>query len=356
MYFGRDKEAALKRWADEKDYLLAGRPVPRQDGKPTLVELANLYAAGCTKRVYAGELSQQTLDEYTKSIKRLIEIRGKGEKPDYWSPLDYAAIKDALFAPIKRTVAIRGGIKGSQVERRSSVTVDGDIRVIKAFLNWAADCELINPPRFGKEFSQTSRKTLRKLRSETGRRDIPADSLRTIIGKASPHFKPIVLLAINGGIGAKDIAHMRLDQYARGNEWLNLPRLKTGTDRRIWLWPETSAAIDAYLKRRMTPYGKEYADRLFVTKYRQPWVRGTHDGIGKLFAILREECKIDRGTFYDLRRTFQTIGDETKDYPTVKFVMGHVADSNDMSANYRQHIPDESIRAVCEYVRKWLFG
>ena len=328
--------------------------MPKNDGRPTLVELANLYADGCKKRVYANELSPETLAEYTKSIKRLIEIRGKNEKPDDWTPLDYAAIKECLFAPIKRTIAIRGGIKGSQVERRSSITVDGDIRCIKAFLNWCADCELMEPPRFGKEFAQTSRKTLRKMKAEVGRRDIQADDLRTILGQASPHFLPIILLGINAGIGAKDIAHMRLE-HQRGSEWLSLPRLKTGADRRLWLWPETRSAIDAYLERRMTPYGKEFAERLFVTKYRQPWMRGTHDGIGKLFVTLRSECGIERGTFYDLRRTFQTIADETRDFPTVKYIMGHVASADDMSAQYRQHITDDAIKAVCAYVRTWLF-
>jgi hypothetical protein len=44
-YFGTELNDALVRWVDEKDYLLAGRPIPKNDGKPTIKELGNLYHA-----------------------------------------------------------------------------------------------------------------------------------------------------------------------------------------------------------------------------------------------------------------------------------------------------------------------
>ncbi len=59
-----------------------------------------------------------------------------------------------------------------------------------------------------------------------------------------------------------------------------------------------------------------------------------------MFTKLRRECGVKSGTFYDLRKTFQTVGDETLDFPAVSFCMGHVASSGDMAAKYRE-VSDE---------------
>ena len=42
-YFGKDLDATRVRWVEEKDYLLAGLPVPKNDGKPNVEELGNLF-------------------------------------------------------------------------------------------------------------------------------------------------------------------------------------------------------------------------------------------------------------------------------------------------------------------------
>ena len=109
-YFGTDLNAALVRWVDEKDYLLAGRPIPKKDGKPTIEELGNLCHASGVVRVSSGEITQRSLDDTTKSINRLIEIVGGKCKPESLEPLDFARIKQELFEPVERTTAIRGGV------------------------------------------------------------------------------------------------------------------------------------------------------------------------------------------------------------------------------------------------------
>lgn len=57
--------------------------------------------------------------------------------------------------------------------------------------------------------------------------------------------------------------------------------------------------------------------------------------------------------FYALRHTFRTVADESKDQPAVDFAMGHEVPH--MSAVYRETIRDVRLRAVTDYVRKWLF-
>lgn len=50
-YFGTDLDAALARWADEKDYLLAGKEPPKHDPSPTLKELGNVFDDRCRRGI-----------------------------------------------------------------------------------------------------------------------------------------------------------------------------------------------------------------------------------------------------------------------------------------------------------------
>ncbi len=347
-YFGTDKDAALERWKAEMDHIMAGRPVPRSDGTPQLAELGNVFHADCMQRVASGTLAKRSADEYERTIARMVDVFGRDSRPQHWTPMDFARLAEAFAQPVDRKTAIRGGIKGPSVTRRSAVTVAGDIRRAKAFLNWCADSELIPPPRYGRNFQPLSQREQRIIRSKTGRRDLAADDLRKILEHCSVWYKPIVMLGINGAIGNLDIAEMRLEQY--DGEWLDLPRGKTGTPRRIWLWPETRKAIDAYLAIR-----RNRGDRLFYTRLGDHWHRDSDDAIGAAFAKARKAASVGRGTFYDLRRTFATVAGATKDIAAIKLVMGHTSQGNDMTALYTQAVDDARIRTVCAHVRDWLF-
>lgn len=352
-YFGTDYDAALDSFLEQRDHLYAGRGKPEKSTEPTLVELANLYYDGCRQRVSSGALSQSTLDKAEAIIRRLIDFRGPQDHPGHWTPLDFRDIKLWLHEPVKRTSAIRGGIKQPKTVRtRAAGTVDSEIRRIKAFLGWCHAARLIPPPDFGKEFSQSPQRQQRLARAQFGKRTFEAAELRLIIAKSRPAFLPILLLGINGGMGARDIAQLTLEQFD-GSEWLDCPRQKTGMPRRIWLWPETRAAIKEYLSKRKRPYSRQYDEIAFLTAHRQPWIRGTQDAASQAFKSAREAAGLDSGTFYDLRRTFQSIGDETLDFPVVKYCMGHVPAVNDMSAKYRE-VSDERIKKVCQHVRQWL--
>ncbi len=223
-YFGTDKDAALERWKAEMDHIMAGRPVPRSDGTPQLAELGNVFHADCMQRVASGTLAKRSADEYERTIARMVDVFGRDSRPQHWTPMDFARLAEAFAQPVDRKTAIRGGIKGPSVTRRSAVTVAGDIRRAKAFLNWCADSELIPPPRYGRNFQPLSQREQRIIRSKTGRRDLAADDLRKILEHCSVWYKPIVMLGINGAIGNLDIAEMRLEQY--DGEWLDLPAVK----------------------------------------------------------------------------------------------------------------------------------
>jgi len=69
--------------------------------------------------------------------------------------------------------------------------------------------------------------------------------------------------------------------------------------------------------------------------------------------LTRRRQKTGKRRRYTLRHTFQTIGDETKDFVAVSALMGHV--DSTISGHYRERISDERLQAVTEHVHDWLF-
>ena len=139
--------------------------------------------------------------------------------------------------------------------------------------------------------------------------------------------------------------------------WLDYARQKTGISRRIPLWPETVEAIKSALEKRRSPIDDDEKRLVFIGPRGKSYV-GKHRGS-------RVTAEADRGmkksgiegrTFYDLRRTFQTVAEGSHDFSAVQHVMGHAAAGSDMSAIYRQSIDDSRLRAVVNVVHDWLFG
>lgn len=319
-YFGTDLEIALKRWSDDKDYLLAGRvPPARTNGAATVVELANLFNDRCKRRVASGKMTQRSADDYKPTIKRFIELVGDNCQPASLGPLDFADVEDRLFESIERTKGLRSGSFGRTAERRSPVTVAGNVRRIRAFLKWCHESKLIPALSFGEDFSPTALKVADRQSVKQARKDIAASDLRAIIDASSITFRPLLLLGINAGIGNLDLAEMKLSELPDLDApavWIDLPRGKTGTDRRFMLWPETVSAIREYLAARPGPAGYSNVDRLFLTRQGLAWVRtqqkDRQDAVTGAFTRYRIAAKVERGTFYDLRRTFQTIAADSR--------------------------------------------
>lgn len=362
-YFGTDKDEALAKWADEKDHLLAGKKPRRRSGEATLEELVNVYLDHRQRMVDAAEIVDRSLQDDVATLRRVVQIMGKTCYPAFWEPVDFEELKSELAKPIKRTTPLKGGVViGKQVSRRSPNTVAGDIRRIKAFLNYSYNKKSIPPPMYGMEFQGPSNKAKARLQAKAGRRDISATDLRAIIGQCTLGFKPLVLLGINGGIGNKDIANMALHQLPNleaTTVWLELPRLKTGIPRRTLLWPQTVEALKAYMEKRPTAR-KGHSDLVFLTKYGLPWLRESgsdrKDAISASFLTYARNAGVEGHSFYDLRRTFLTIAEETLDFPAVQALMGHKPPKSDMSGVYRQHISDARLKNVTDHVRAWLFG
>lgn len=355
VYFGKvaddpTGERALALWLDQRDDLLAGRQ-PRKSGDttPTIADLCNRFLTAKLAMVENEELAQRSFLDYKRVCGRVVAALGRHRLLSDLRPDD--------FEKLRKTIARRSG----------PVTLGNEIQRIRVLFKYAYDADLITAPiKYGSQFKRPSKKTLRLARKAKGARMFEAAELRAILDAANPVMRAMVLLGINAGLGAADIARLRGVNLDLKHGWLDYPRPKTGIDRRVPLWAETIAALEEATAQRPTPRDAADDDLVFLTKYGNPWCRmapdtdgkmGTPlDAIGQSFSKVLIDLGIKRPglSFYALRHTLETIGGEAKDQVALDAIMGHARD--DMASVYRERISDERLRAVVEHIRNWLFG
>jgi integrase len=183
-----------------------------------------------------------------------------------------------------------------------------------------------------------------------------AEELRVVLEHATPEVKAMVLLGANGGLGNMDVALLPISALDLDGGWLDYPRGKTAVNRRIPLWPETCQAIRDVLARRPDPATPEDAELVFLNGNRRGYAAGGYsDRVQRELKKVTEAAAVVGRTFYDLRRTFETIAGETRDQVAVDAVMGHAPKHGDMAAVYRQRVSDDRLRAVVDFVHTWLY-
>jgi hypothetical protein len=177
-----DPQAALERWLDEKDDLLAGRiPRTRQiENTPSLRELCNAFMT--TKKVLldSNELSIHTWSSYHHVCEELVEMFGRDRLLTDLLPED--------FERLRAKWASKWGV----------VRLGCEINRARVVFNYAFKNGLIEKPmRFGEGFKRPSRKTLRLARADQGSKMFEAKELRRMIKEAAQPLKAMLLLAIN---------------------------------------------------------------------------------------------------------------------------------------------------------------
>jgi integrase len=358
-YFGRwdDPEAALREYLDQRDDLFAGRQpaAAALDNGLSVRDLCNEFLTSKKHRLDIGQLSAEMFGEYHSACARVVDTFGKDKPVADLKPSDFQRLMFRFppgWGPIRR---------GKMIQLTRSV------------FRYASEQDLIDKPvKFGLEFRKPGKAVLRmhkaKVRMQNGARMFAASELRSLIDKAKPTFKAMLLLAANTGFGNSDCSRLPLSALDLDGGWVDFPRPKTGIARRVPLWPETVAAIRAALALRPNAKRPEDAGLAFLTCRGQQWckvlfhqdkdgrVRIVHvDNIGQELGKLLKKLGIQRKGlgFYTLRHTFRTIADEARDQPAANAIMGHADES--MANVYRERISDERLRAVCAHVRGWLF-
>lgn len=333
-------QAALAQWLEAKDDLLAGRtPRPKSDSL-TVADLCNHFLTHKRTLAGSGELAERTFQRYFANCKLLVDTFGKRRLVEDLTASDFQQLREKM------------------TDRWGPVSVANEIQMTRSVFRYGYDAGLLkNPVRFGPGFKKPSAKTIRQTRTANGPRMFTREQIHAALEHAGPNMRAMLLLAINGGLGNTDLALLPTSAIDMEGGWLNYARAKTAIDRRIPLWPETVAAIRAALTERRSPKNSDDAGLLFIGRRGQSYV-GNHKGyrVTQEWQRLADKAGIEGRTFYDARRTFQTVAEGSHDLTAVQAIMGHAPASGDMSAVYRQRVDDGRLRAVVDYVRAWVFG
>jgi len=342
-YFGpwADPDAALAKYLEQKDALHAGRKPRESSNGVTVKEACNQFLNAKAASRDAGELTRRSFQDYEDACQLLVKHFGKSRLLSDLDPED--------FADLRKKMAKRWG----------PGTLGNVINRMRVALKYASDNGLIDRPVcYGSSFKRPSKKTLRIDRARKGAKLFTREEIGRLLGAAGVQMKAMILLGINCGFGNADCGTLPLTAVDLDKGIIDFPRPKTGIPRRCVLWPETVAALREAQAKRPDPKKAEHAGLIFITKYGQPWAKLSTDNtlakeMGKLLRELRINGREGLG-FYTLRHTFRTVADEAKDQPACDFIMGH--EIPHMSSVYRETLSNERLKAVSDYVRKWLFG
>ncbi|MEO2019178.1 MAG: tyrosine-type recombinase/integrase [Fuerstiella sp.] len=352
-----DPEAALQKYLDEKDIILAGRD-PRAVGAAangeglTVQDACNYFLTAKEADTAAGRLTQRTFKEYLDECKLICAALGKITHVESLTPQD--------FQLLRKSYPKSWGIR----------TVDGHITRSKTVFKYVfEDGMLDRPVNFGNGFKKAPKKQHDRIRQQKkaarGTLEYSREDVHLILNNTSGWRKACALLGIQAGFGNEDCARLTVNVINFDTGWIDYGRGKTGEDRRFPMWPETAAAIREAMSKRPVPKNGEHEDLCFLTSHGFPLKHerlnddgsfNLTDNVGLSFGKLLRKLKIHRPdlSFYSLRRTFATVAQDAGDAEAKNYVMGH-SDSS-MPGLYRQRMSSQRIEEVVEFVRNWLFG
>ena len=344
-FFGvwAEPQAALERWLDEKDDLLAGR-IPRS--RTASANATNLRDLCC--RVLVAKKS--LVDGGERSGHTWIGIH------EICDELGATFTGDRLLTDIQPEDFQK--LREHWSKKWGVQRLRWAISKTRMIFNYAFKNGMIDRPiRFGADFEPPAIKAMRKNKAARGAKMFEADELRKMIDAAKQPLRSMLLLAINCALGNEDVAQLPIDALNLAEGWLDYPRTKTGIMRRCPLWPETVEAVRDWLERRPTPRKEDCSGLLFLTARDDGWASNLKDrALTHECAKLLDRLKIRRGGrgFYGARHSFENTAGETLDQVAVNAIMGH--SDGTQAENYRHRISDGRLKTVAEFVRGWLFA
>jgi integrase len=346
-YFGpwEEWQEALALFQEQRDDLYAGRTPRRRGDGPTLAELMDRFLYSKRVRKESGEMTARSFADYARTCDKIEASISTSRLLSDLQTEDFEKLRADLS-------------KG-----QSPTTLKGDLGRARMVFNYAYESGLTETPiRYGKALKTPPARVFRRLANERGERMFNREEVLALVGGAGVQMRSMIYLGVNCGFGNADCGRLPFERLDLELGWLTWGRPKTGTARRCPLWPETVDALREWISVRKPPTDDKLSKYVFLTKYGNCWCRSDEDRNNPLSYEFRKLVKAlgfyRKGitTFYSLRRTFQTIGDAAGDAIAVKFIMGHIAASDDMSAVYRQKTFDGPLKRVTDHVRDWLFG
>ena len=334
-YFGR-WEDPLGALAEFKRLYADGGGGPTTKTYLCLYDGLNEFLVAKEDSKTAGSLSRESFRDYKQTCKSLIRHFGEDADINAFSPSDFA------------------WYKRERSKQLNLVSMGNEIQRVRTAFKWLRRSKLIDDePEYGPDFRKPTALQIRRHKRHLGSKCYTPRQVHQLLDECGVHLRAMAFLGLNCGYGPTDLALLEQQVFETGKEsgFIDYPRRKTEIARCAWLWPETIDAVDRSIERRTDP-NEECQDLLFVYRDGGSWKRNAVP-ISKRFADARKWTGMRTGDFYWFRHTFETISGAAKDQVATDLVMGHVDPS--MSENYRHHIGEDRIKAVCQHVRSWLF-
>lgn len=196
------------------------------------------------------------------------------------------------------------GYKRDRLEKVKGPTVNRELACLKHMytlaIKWGMAPE--NPVK-GVEFLPENKHSMRVLSDEEAAQ---------LIGAASPHFRPVLLTALNTGMRLGEILNLRWEDVNLREGFISVEQSKSGEPRKI---PTNSVLTDVLRDVRMDR-GDPY---VFLGR----WGKKVHS-FRKVFETALKRAGIGKCRFHDLRHTFASnLVMSGVDIVTVKELLGH---------------------------------
>jgi len=264
-YFGtwNDPSSAEQEYLDVASDLHAGRsPSSEKNGDAgvALRECCNAFIRSKRTKMEGGNLSPRTFMGYDKICRLLIQEFGANRSISDLGPADF----EKLFAVMSKKFGV--------------LAIGTQITIARSVFKYAYETDLLEKPiKFSPTFKAPSKGDIRKFKAKAkhknGSKTFTAAEIRLILDEADLQLRAMVLLGINCGFGNTDCANLPQTAIDFDNGWIDFPRVKTGAERKIPLWPETIAALKETIANRKDAANPDDEHLVFITKYGQRWVR-----------------------------------------------------------------------------------
>jgi hypothetical protein len=375
FYFGRDKARADELYLRDLPDILAGRqPVTTDPLSITVLEVTDRFIIAQEDRFRAGDIGIREFDDLRRAALAFREWAGE----------------QTAMAKVPDLGAFRTHLK----RRMALNSFNRYITKVKKLLRWAYKHK---PPlvrdALHEHDAMTKAKKKHVKREQRELEDLhgkpiyaPIECRLQVIAAAEAEdweLLSFILLGLNAAMGQSHIADLPDGKLDLQRLYCNWVRTKTEELFQFTIWPVTAEAIARTVDRRPAPRDAASAGLLFRTRFGNPWVQeyfyeangaigdvAPNDEIGKAFRKLEDRLTVPeqlpdeqwrvrpmkrpKRAFYALRRTFATIGNDTKDKDAVRRIQGQ--ELTGMDPHYVREIPVERLRDVTDYVHRVLFN
>lgn len=296
-------------------------PAKPSSRDPELHQLAAAYQAIYAGRIAEGHVQQRTWDDYNLAITDFVARVGPRRKVSEITEADFSAVAG-------KWRVLPASTRGNYIQ------------TIRSMFLWAKI-----PAEYGPDFHKPAKSDRRHERTvNPNRRLFSQDDLACMWRYASRRQRLFLLLGLNAGMYAKDIAEVRWKDLREVNGVLTLRwrRPKTLIPWIAPLWPETIAAL---------PKRGQAHKRVLTTTSGQPLVRmvgKVHiDEVARATDRLLRRLGIKRSgvSFGAVRHTHTTATQGAGDVDAAKLCRGHVLDG---MAELYDHVdePEEFARLI----------